>query len=136
MSMFAQDECSMINKIIKIYSANGDINWEDVKYILAFLNILKEEKDEVQFNQQDEDNEAIEIEGTPITDDEENDDEETEEEIEGEEADIAESDVLDTNENWEEAIIQAIKLNKYMSLIPKYKGTFQLSFKHKYGILE
>ncbi|AKL96167.1 hypothetical protein CACET_c27220 [Clostridium aceticum] len=98
MPMFAQDECDMINKVIKIYSDTGDVNWDDVKYILAFLNMLKDEKEEISFNEDDEDNEDHEIEANPILDDE--------------------AEEIDTNENWEEPIIQAIKINKNMVFDP------------------
>ncbi|MCY1714487.1 hypothetical protein [Caproiciproducens galactitolivorans] len=114
MVMFAQDECNMINKAISIYTGNGEANWENVKYLLAFLHMLQDEKKSKEENLTDDDN----PEDDTIADesDEINDDSETE--TAAEDSDEDGEDSIDTNENWEEPVIQAIRLNKNMIFDP------------------
>lgn len=109
LAMFAEDEGQMINKVLEIYKGD-EINWDDVKYVLAFLNILKDEKEKAEY---------VEDEDNAVDNNEELEQLEEVEEIEEfEETDQAENtvqdDEMDTNDEWEEIAIQAIRLNKEM----------------------
>lgn len=100
--MFAQDECEMINKAISIYSSNGQANWYDAHYLLAFLNMLHDEKN-TDDNDQSED---------------ENDVESDDEDVPADMDDTENVELTDTNAQWEEPVIQAIRLNKNMVFDP------------------
>lgn len=113
--LFAQDECNMINRAISIYSDEGEVDWKKAKYLLAFLHMLQDEKKSAEEILPDDDNPEDDTIAAKF---EEADDDDSEEETETENSDEDGEDSVDTNENWEEPIIQAIKLNKNMVFDP------------------
>ena len=113
--LFAQDECNMIDQTISIYSGEGEANWKNVKYLLAFLHMLQDEKKSAEEILPDDDNPEDD---TIAAKSEEADEDDSEAEIAAESFDEDGEDSIDTNENWEEPVIQAIKLNKNMVFDP------------------